>query len=91
MMEDLPEESELEASLKKTLSDYEHSYGVSVGVEDDSFEVHIAYEDDAVLPCVGETLDTINDSLNQDDGYILRADFRPDDSIYEISVEISGE
>ena len=63
-MEDLPEESELEASLKENLSDYPHSYGVSVGVEDNGFEVHISYENEAVLPCVGETLDTIKDSLN---------------------------
>jgi len=76
--------------LKETLSDYEHSYGISVGVEDDGFEVHISYEDDAVLPSIGEPLDVIRDSLNYD-GYKLRADFRPEDSIYEISVEIIEE
>lgn len=87
MMEDIPEESELEASVKETLSDYEDRYGVSVGIEDNGFEVHISYDDRAVLPSIGKTLDTINDSLDPEDGYILRADFRPDDSIYEISVE----
>ena len=85
MKDELPSESELEDMMKSVLDEYEDRYGVSAGVEDDGFEVHITYEE-TTLPSIGGPLDRIKDYMD-DDSYVLRADFRPEDSVYEISVE----
>ena len=90
MRDELPGESELEDMIKDVLDKYKDCYGVSVGVEDNGFEVHITYEE-STLPSIGEPLDRIRNSIEDNEGYLLRADFRPEDKIYEISVETPEE
>ncbi len=85
MSDELVTESELKDIVHESLDREEERYGVSVGLEEDGFEVHITYEE-TDLPSIGRPLDEIRDSTGLDGEYNVRADFRPNEYLYTISV-----